>query len=313
MGTSQLLRRYGDEVPSFATMWQDHVDTITAMTSHGLNAEDPLSSTQSYAGLFLHANALVCSRFLETLVGVGSPLNMVRKERIEKLKRRLGKVCQYVSGISNLIQRAKRILPIAYRWVTDTFPGTGEGVFGLCDSPYSAVARGLNTPSLSQNAVDKLHERFPSIFSNWERRQTVHALVHAELRIILHLGPPPPHGSPASLVRPHPIGVSKRSCLCCVLWIGSHNRIFGTQWMTSGSHGKPYANWALPGAVYGYAVEENGMSSVDAAVLNAVSVSLEDTLDWLLPGQRRISDEDESFNDEQGEPEWVQEVYEIAI
>ena len=60
---------------------------------------------------------------------------------MEKLKRRLGKVCQYVSGISVLIQRAKRLFPIPHRWVADTFTGTGEGVFDLCDSPHDALWR----------------------------------------------------------------------------------------------------------------------------------------------------------------------------
>ena len=61
-----------------------------------------------------------------------------------------------------------------------------------------------------------------------------------------------------------PIGVGKRSCLCCVLWIESDNRIFGTQWTISGSHGKPYVNWAtsrLLRAPY-YAIEEDGKGSL---------------------------------------------------
>ncbi len=86
-----------------------------------------LSSRQKYADIFMHADVLVRSCFLKILLDNHSPLNMVRKERVEKLKRCLGKVCQYVSGIPNLIQRAKRRLPIAHHWVTDTFAGTGEG------------------------------------------------------------------------------------------------------------------------------------------------------------------------------------------
>ncbi len=152
------------------------------------------------------------------------------------------------------------------------------------------MARGLDTPSLSPETVDTLHQRFPSVLSNWESRQTVRAFVHADLRIILHLGPPP-HGSPAPPVHPRRIGVSKRSCLCCALWIGSHNRIFGTQWLTSGSHGKPHAHWALPGTACGHAVGNDGGCSVDTPVLIAVSARLGDALDWFLPGQRRISDE----------------------
>ena len=63
--------------------------------------------------------------------------------------------------------------------------------------------------------------------------------------------------------------------------------------MTSGSHGKPYASWALPGAACPYAIEADGKSSIDnlKAVLEAVGLQLVDTIDWLFPGQKRISDE----------------------
>ena len=78
--------------------------------------------------------------------------------------------------------------------------------------------------------------------------------------------------------------------------------------MTSGSHGKPYANWALPGAACSYAIGRDGRSWVDDAVLEAVLTRLVDALDWLFPGQRRISNEyvlsgDESSGDE-GDSEW---------
>ena len=49
----------------------------------------------------------------------------------------------------------------------DTFAGTREEVFDLCDSPHDAVARGINTP-LSPEIVDKLREHFPSL-SDWKR------------------------------------------------------------------------------------------------------------------------------------------------
>ena len=70
------------------------------MTSHGLDAATPF---QNYAGLYLCADALGRSHFLNTLVANCGPLDIDCKERLEKLKRRLGKVCQYVSGISELI------------------------------------------------------------------------------------------------------------------------------------------------------------------------------------------------------------------
>ncbi len=63
-------------------------EILLKKTSCGLNAEDPLYSTSYYAALFVHADALEHSRFLKTLLDDYSPLNMVRKERIERLKRR---------------------------------------------------------------------------------------------------------------------------------------------------------------------------------------------------------------------------------
>ena len=311
-GVGTILGTYGDAVPPFAMVWGDLVEKITNKTAHGLDAENISSSKSTYAYLFILADILARSRFLKTLVDDCNLSNRERKERVEKLKRRLGKVCQYLSGITHLIQRAKRLFPIAHRWVMDTFPGTGEGDFDLCNNAYDAVLRGLDQPSLSPDVVDKLDKRFPFILSNWERQQTVHARVHAEIRIILRLGPLSPDE-----LSIHPIGVGKRSCFCCVLWIESHNRIFGTQWMTSGSHGKPHANWALPGAACPYAIEADGRSSIDNAVLEAVGMRLVDTLDWLFPGQKRTLDEqvssgDESSDDEQKMSGWHLKVAAVA-
>jgi len=72
--------------------------------------------------------------------------------------------------------------------------------------------------------------------------------------------------------------------------------------MTSGSHSKPYATWALPAAC-SYAIRADGRSSVDEAVLKAVSARLTDALDWLFPGQKRISDEHVSTGDESSDGE----------
>ena len=69
----------------------------------------------------------------------------------EKLKRHLDKVYQYASGISHLIQKAKRPFPIPL--------GYGhfhreEGEIDLADNPYDAVSRGLGRPSLPSEIVD---------------------------------------------------------------------------------------------------------------------------------------------------------------
>lgn len=112
-----------------------------------------------------------------------------------------------------------------HRWVIVPVNGTGESTFDLCDNVYDAVSRGLDLPFLSPEIGDKLDKHFPSILSNWERQRTMHTCIHAELRVILHLDR-------------QPIPVSTQSGLANeAVSAESHNRIFGTQWMTSGSHG----------------------------------------------------------------------------
>ena len=114
-GAATLLGDYGDAMPPLAAVWGDFVELITDRTAQGLDAEDVPSSKQKYAELFLLADALGRSRFLNILVDDRNLLTKDRKERAEKLKRRLGKVCQYVSSVSQLIQRAKRLCPIPHR------------------------------------------------------------------------------------------------------------------------------------------------------------------------------------------------------
>ena len=145
-GAETILGTYGDEVPPFTMVWEDLIEDITNETVHGLDADDISSSKSTYAYLVILADALAGSRFLKTLVDDCNLVNKDRKERVEKLKRRLGKVCQYLTGITYLIQKARGLFPIPHRWVTDTFPDTGEGDFDLCDNAYDAVLRELNQP-----------------------------------------------------------------------------------------------------------------------------------------------------------------------
>ena len=162
-----LLGEYGDVVPSFVSLWGYFIEEIIALTAQGLNAGDVYSSRKKYAQIFLLADALRFSRFLKTLVEDCNILNSYRTGRAKKLKRRLDKVCQYVTGIRHLIQKAKRLFPIPHRWVMDKFTGTGEGVIDLADNPYDAISCGLVCPSLSSKIGDELDNRFTSMLSNW--------------------------------------------------------------------------------------------------------------------------------------------------
>jgi hypothetical protein len=276
-----LLEEYGDAVPPFATVWGDFVEKIIDKTAQGLNAGDVSALADKYTTIVLIADALAHSRFLKTLVGDLNLTKKDRKERAEKLKRRLDKVCEYIRDVTHLIRKAKRLFPIPHRWVTDTFTGMGQCVLNLCDNVDDALLRGLKLPLFTPAITYKLNNQFPSISSNWQTQQMVRPCIHAELRIILHLGPPSAIECPVQ-----PIGVSKRCCFCCTLWIEAHNHIFQTRWLTSKSHDKPYVNWALPGAACSY----DGMRSVDKSVLKGVSMRLTDTLDWLFL-QKRPSDE----------------------
>ena len=87
---------------------------------------------------------------------------------------------------------------------------------------------------------------------------------------------------------PHAISCSKRSCLCCTLWIDAYNYTFGTGWLTNGCDGKPCAAWALPGdaATHGIGVHED--------VVRGVETRLAETLWWLYPNSSdEGSDSDE--------------------
>ena len=161
-GADKFLGDHGDAIPPFAAVWGDFVEMITDRTVQGLDAQDVPSSIQKYAELFLLADVLRRSRD--------------RKERAEKLKRRLRKVCQYVSSVSHLIQRAKRFFPIPHRWVTDTFAGTGECGFDLCDSAYDAVSRGLDQSPLSPEVVENSTSTFlPSSVTGKNIKLCAHA------------------------------------------------------------------------------------------------------------------------------------------
>ncbi|KAG6825833.1 hypothetical protein H0H92_002251 [Tricholoma furcatifolium] len=235
--------------------------------------------------VYLYAMTIARSSFLESLIQRASDLmNKCLEEKAEKLKRRLGKVCEYAIEIQLLLERARKLPAISHRWVTSNFSGTGEGTFTLCDDPRQVVARGRKEPSLSPQVEATIYQLLPSIQDDWAMEKTVSTCVHAELHIILDFGPLQRESWDHPLI---PIGVSKRSCL-------------GTWWTTSRSHDKPCANWALPGAACSWATDANGDSNVDMRVLTGVGQQLYDSLQRLSPDPMwgcSIRREDEGFWD----------------
>ena len=77
--------------------------------------EDQTSFVQ-YVQLFGAADALQNSRFLLQLTSDRNLLNLERRERAARLKRRLGKICQY-ARIEQLIKMVKRLPNIPFRWI----------------------------------------------------------------------------------------------------------------------------------------------------------------------------------------------------
>ena len=60
-----------------------------------------------------------------------------------KLKRCLGKVCQY-TRIRQLIEKVQRLPNIPFEWVEESLSGTGEEEFKFCMDPMEAVGRLLH-------------------------------------------------------------------------------------------------------------------------------------------------------------------------
>jgi hypothetical protein len=287
---------YGDQQPSIKVMISDLFHYCINESKNPLDPSDEPASHLTFANIDMGVRVLSRSRFLDTVIH--DPLRM---ERAAKLKRRLHKVSQYYGGVATLITNAKRWFPtgtVPYRWAT-VLDGSEEGTVEI--SRVEEIVLRAPDMDITQGAMKLLEQKKPEMFQRWPR--FAYPCIHAELRVILDLNPPsstivPPPGS--SQERQKPIGCSKRSCLCCTLWISAFNRRLYKMWMTSGSHGKPYANWALPCAAY--AVGRNGKSLVDEDVIKGVDLRLKDTLEWLELG-RRISDEHRSSTDEESAEE----------
>jgi hypothetical protein len=305
-------KKYKDqEEPPILTIIKDLIHSCSKWSSYQLIPDDVEKSKSQFALLTIVSDTLLRSRFLKQLVGDLTLGNVDGKLLAEKLRRRLGKICIYLDGMENLIVNVKRWFPngqIPHRWVEDTFIGTGEGKLTLCDEPTKALWRqyGSGHP-LSQETLAVLDERFPSLTGNWQQRKSVQTCLHAELRIILHLTPPPTPGDDSSTfdLTLKPIGCSKRSCLCCALWILALRSMFlatPSRWITSGCSSKSYANWALPGAAFpcAEAFDRDGRSRVDADVLHAVEIRLEDKMSRLFPGERWTAKE-QNHDEDYGE------------
>ncbi|RDB28239.1 hypothetical protein Hypma_001498 [Hypsizygus marmoreus] len=209
--------------------------------------------------------------FVQLLPGKSSAWQFELITRLERLKRRLDRFCQY-SKIGRLVKLAKRYPNLPFRWVEEDIFAMGNGALEICINPMQAVEHVLKR-QLSPQQIDAIIQRFPHLMRNWEQRRCIRPCIHAELRIILHLSSLSPAGLSAELSQkytPQAIGCSKRSCLCCALWIDSFKVGTNKMWVISGSGGKAYSNWALPSTI-GEMSRVRVQRSFDLRVISAVS------------------------------------------
>jgi hypothetical protein len=110
-----LMHKHGE--PVLTKMISDLFNFCSVQTKSPLNPGDVGASHKAYGDLYLAADALSRSRFLNELIR--DPSDPTRKTRAEKLKQRLLKVCQYYGDIGKVITNVKRWFPhgtIPYRW-----------------------------------------------------------------------------------------------------------------------------------------------------------------------------------------------------
>ncbi|KAH7885629.1 hypothetical protein F5I97DRAFT_1929026 [Phlebopus sp. FC_14] len=243
----------------------------------GVDFEDIEETSANFMRLWYAASIILNSGLLRSL---RKDYGYFRwKPQAEKLRCRLLKVFNYNQGIDNLIMHAKRFFPngIKHRWVDPITAGTGETTLELTANHMDVITRAFGDSS-AQRDLQTLDKKVPDMQNKWSSSGNVQTRLHVEIRLLLHLSDP---FSPMD--EPMPIGCSRRTCLCCALWIKAYNWEFGTKWLTNGSNGKPHVDWALPGCSYAHARMKEGRSVVDKAVLYPVSRRLHEKLDLMLP------------------------------
>lgn len=282
--SSDSIRKafYGAETLSFQSMLADIVRRCLDLSAPA--ASESISETNWTQLVFLSEVWRKSLILKELIKDKNLARNKERKAGAERLKRRLGKVCQYLR-LDSLIKKVQKWFPdgnVPFHWVDYEYDGSGEGHFAPDPNPMKVIARGLQENKnlwqprpLPPGDIAEVQRRFPNLIANWEKWQKIQTCVHAEIRVILHLDGSK-QLSPRSIDRKaqQAVGCSKRSCLCCQIWIATFNWYSQREWVTSWSHGKADSNWALPG-------RHGWMGLVDGMVFDQVTTRLEGSLSWL--------------------------------
>ncbi|TDL27996.1 hypothetical protein BD410DRAFT_824755 [Rickenella mellea] len=161
---------------------------------------------------------------------------------LERLDRRLNKVCQCISGVEVLLNAMKKRTnegkKIEMIWVPNPEDKPGSVTVGELEAAIKAVV-----PNGDNTNIKRLAERYAPIW-----KKTVWPKMHCEIQIAVVLDKKRTSGSKTHRAT-YAIGCSKRSCLLCILWLEVFSTKIGARYWTSGSHGKPYSAWVLP--IYG--------------------------------------------------------------
>ncbi|KAF7759872.1 hypothetical protein Agabi119p4_11567 [Agaricus bisporus var. burnettii] len=232
----------------------------------GATAVSEVPEFERFMCIRILASTLADSRFLEEWVRMEG----ARYETAQRFQRCTKKLSRYIDDVYSLVRGAKRLGGvIKYRWATDESLGIQareEDILIHAATPEEAAHR---ASVLSSQQLEELKEHKPFIVEPWQ--QTVHTCLHAEIRIILHFG------QVSSMEdRFQPIGLSKPSCLCCVLCIAARNQHGGIWWETK-SHNKPDATWALTARVCP-SVEDPDLGVLDGKVDSGVFQCLQSQL-----------------------------------
>ncbi|KAG5641448.1 hypothetical protein DXG03_005209 [Asterophora parasitica] len=262
--------RYPDgQPPSLLAMLQDLIHSCRNKSLFDLSAN-------AFLELYIIADTFRRSRFMRGLTN-RQPLELPLKDKIERLQRHLGDICQY-DGLELLLKRVRQVGSIPFRWVGDEF--ARSGAVEISPTALCAVERqtGIHLDAEDLNILNSSVDRsLPHFTDSWEaRRVNFHPRVHAELRIILYLSPSLINSSPSSSWTRDsdmtiPIGSNRPSCVCCQAWIRKFNGIHGLKWGPNNTYpGKLRVDWAYPGPVNGVSI-----TAANATVEDEVGYNLD--------------------------------------
>ncbi|EKM76550.1 hypothetical protein AGABI1DRAFT_108646 [Agaricus bisporus var. burnettii JB137-S8] len=163
---------------SLSVVLRNHLKATARAT-----AVSEVPDLERFMGVYVVASTLAHSSFLEKWV----ELEDAGYQKVQRFQRCTEKLCRYIDDVHSLVKGAKWLGgPIKHRWVTDESLGIQVGEQDIrihAETPLEAFHR---ASTLSSQQLEELRKRKPSITAPWQ--QTVHTCIHAELRIILHVG-----------------------------------------------------------------------------------------------------------------------------